>query len=558
MVHNNFSCKEFGFLYHPRVCDGKAIGFSAQLISFNEKITIEQFIASFDTHLEFDSYVLSEIGKELTYYRIECLVSIKVHASSFLDDNFLESASRFRNVEFEVDISNDRESLVNLIPRFKQAKNISVVMLFSGFDAEFSTNDDIISLQPKKVVFDYSLIKDIDTSYSKFKYVSYLYSMFTSTFTDQVIFRGVFSELHKLLIGLFCKSPVIQEPSFIHPSEVLEYISHQGHSNSIYNNTIKQKDSFDYDLYKFVVENRAKNNINEYIKNRDRLGLIYNKITEVSLSNFRDIYYSTDKNLYGGALSLIENADKFIVMRNDNGVVVFDNREHQRLTGGSIVGKPAQSVIDLNENYRICIDKDRRLLSLDKVNFIRDIEMFDGLEYETIREKLIYNNRKFIITTIQPLDVTSSSLSKDELTGCFNRSYLKTNLISFTNKTVAFLDLDGFKKINDVLGHTKGDECLKSFVSIVTSFLRNEDILIRYGGDEFIIIFNLVSIETITSRLVEINNKVSDYFNIQGIKLSFSFGISKIQKNELEEAIKFADKKMYIEKFKKKNLYLHG
>lgn len=86
--------------------------------------------------------------------------------------------------------------------------------------------------------------------------------------------------------------------------------------------------------------------------------------------------------------------------------------------------------------------------------------------------------------------------SRDSLTGLFNRGWLDENLqIEFAHATeqnwplsVAFIDLDHFKRVNDTHGHLAGDQVLRSVAQVLTTSLRQADLITRYGGEEFVVV----------------------------------------------------------------------
>ena len=157
-------------------------------------------------------------------------------------------------------------------------------------------------------------------------------------------------------------------------------------------------------------------------------------------------------------------------------------------------------------------------------------------------------------------DISQKSI-RDPLTGLYNRHYLedKLNLIledgTRTNceTTVAFVDIDNFKKINDVEGHRKGDELLKYIGELISDSIRRSDYAFRYGGDEFLIVFQNTSVELaleITERIKDNLKKNVLFYNY---KISMSSGIASYQRDEnYKELIHRADQAMYESKEKGK------
>jgi len=146
----------------------------------------------------------------------------------------------------------------------------------------------------------------------------------------------------------------------------------------------------------------------------------------------------------------------------------------------------------------------------------------------------------------------------DPLTGAYSRSYLNERLkeewARYKRKKItfslAFLDLDKFKDINDNYGHAAGDYILKSFVSFVLDSLRESDSIYRFGGEEFIILMPdtneiqaMIALERIRYNLT---HRIFD-FEQNKFKVFFSAGIVEANENiqQPEEMIRLADKAMY-------------
>jgi diguanylate cyclase (GGDEF)-like protein len=145
----------------------------------------------------------------------------------------------------------------------------------------------------------------------------------------------------------------------------------------------------------------------------------------------------------------------------------------------------------------------------------------------------------------------------DGLTGLYNRHYLEDFLEKFdifqkenSFFAIAFIDIDKFKYINDETGHLSGDCILKCLANKLKSLVRDTDMLCRYGGEEFVIIYNEVSKKDIELKVekirVEIENSI---FKCDYSKITISIGLSFGQKgDDINMVLKEADEALYMAK----------
>ena len=153
--------------------------------------------------------------------------------------------------------------------------------------------------------------------------------------------------------------------------------------------------------------------------------------------------------------------------------------------------------------------------------------------------------------------------SKDSLTGVYNRLRIETELHNaIENKkenervlSIMMIDIDYFKTINDIFGHSMGDITLKNFVAIICDFLKTYNIKIgRWGGDEFVAVcydINATELMTIAENMrIKISEAKLDTVG----NITCSIGITEINKNDkLEDAFERVDKAMYSAKSSGRN-----
>jgi len=163
------------------------------------------------------------------------------------------------------------------------------------------------------------------------------------------------------------------------------------------------------------------------------------------------------------------------------------------------------------------------------------------------------------------LDLTKQILKTqfnfDHLTGLLNRSAITlaaNNLIEKIRRDkshkvfVAIADIDKFKKVNDTYGHNAGDEVLKAVSSIMKNSIRSEDYIARWGGEEYLIILDNLSLEKAISRLESIRDAIeSNVVVVDGktkISVTISFGLTILREDGLLDTINIADENLYKSK----------
>ena len=109
------------------------------------------------------------------------------------------------------------------------------------------------------------------------------------------------------------------------------------------------------------------------------------------------------------------------------------------------------------------------------------------------------------------------------------------------------MDLDDFKLANDTFGHEIGDLFLITVVRVIKSVIRKTDALIRFGGDEFLLVMPEIAEEVFEGKLKEIRRQLraSKIPAIGGFELSASIGAAMAKKQKIEEVVKRADQMMY-------------
>ena len=136
----------------------------------------------------------------------------------------------------------------------------------------------------------------------------------------------------------------------------------------------------------------------------------------------------------------------------------------------------------------------------------------------------------------------------DPVTGVYNRRYFEDEIRNMQNSAgVAMIDLDDFKLYNDIYGHDMGDQVLCIVADVIKNCIRKIDKLIRYGGDEFLLILSDMVRGTLRGKLLQIQEAIENATipNCSRLKLTASIGGVISEDGQIDEAIAKADQLMY-------------
>lgn len=227
----------------------------------------------------------------------------------------------------------------------------------------------------------------------------------------------------------------------------------------------------------------------------------------------------------------------------------------------------------LSELYKKKKDFETALVYFEKYFLIESQfnESYNRIEFEKLKfqnefEK-INQEKELLQANQEKLNILATI---DELTGIYNRRHIfqlaKEELsLSISQKqkiSIILIDLDYFKNVNDQYGHLVGDKLLRLIAIFIQEILRDNDIVGRYGGEEFIIVLpktNLDHVIEIAQRIIKNVNRKTFYIGDHKIKITMSIGISYSTGEppiELDKLLEQSDIALYEAKNAGRNQYV--
>ena len=312
---------------------------------------------------------------------------------------------------------------------------------------------------------------------------------------------------------------------------------------------------------------------------------------------------------------LVLNKDYLLIDFNTTAQNIFS--EIINLNKKDNIFKVLKGINLLEENFRVIlkqVEKENNTVSIEKEIRVNDFDKYFSIDLTPMysREKYIgtiilfkditehkqnivilesknreldYANAELQAQNqkIQELNIKLKVLSEiDVLTGVYNRrafdEYYKNEIIRALNKidnnqedntkmnfSIAILDIDNFKKVNDKYGHIAGDNVLKQFAQIIKTITPSSDMVCRYGGEEFVIIFKKTSRGKAIRTVEKIRLEVEKYkfiFNkeIKDAHITVSIGFAsfdEMHEKEKNNVLMIADKRLYKAKNTNKNKIIY-
>jgi diguanylate cyclase (GGDEF)-like protein len=476
--------------------------------------------------------------------------------------------------------SNNCEKMINTIKNSRHIKNIIIISSINNIEKyEYNVNEQTIT----------SYIQFKNSQYLKIIYNAKEYYNKLFWALGQLIFIAVISLILIILIVNYFLTPYLEILEKVKLStqnilkghfqnqintklkgEAKEFVT----SYNIFLNKLKESFGVIEEKYTTLIEkdksndplNDAKETIEQLanifkfkrlIEEDESSNDIFNRLTEV-LNDFHI------KNFTLIGIDNNENRSFVIFQKEDICCNALENfrqcRAYRLKKNINSVEFPNICPMHFCNNDYICIP----FSASGNFNGILKINIDSEDEKKHIQNNLPYikaylNEVSAIIEAKYTLEILHTQSVKDPLTNLFNRRHLENILPTLIaaaqrrNETVAFLmiDMDWFKKVNDKYGHKAGDTVLKTLANILINNVRKSDIIIRYGGEEFLIILQNIKTEKEAFDIAEKIRKTIEATKIQLdntiINKTISIGISLFPKCCMQgwECIKYADMALY-------------
>jgi len=293
---------------------------------------------------------------------------------------------------------------------------------------------------------------------------------------------------------------------------------------------------------------------------KEKVLILLHNTTEITLSKLELLQYSNENQLlYNTIKKILDSQNNLLVVTSNNKIEYankkfleyfslksLDELKERNENNFSITSLPVSSFDELYEYAK----EEEKELTIGEDTF---------LVKATLLEKTY---KLFTFSKITKLcdanRALEAKINRDPLTGLYRKSFFDEKLAEALeydqSVTLVIADIDNFKVINDRYGHLAGDRVLREFADLVGSQLRESDLFARWGGEEFLILFNCSKQEKIVEKIETIRQMIDSHV-FDGVgHITVSFGVAASTENDTAYSLlERADKALYLAKKKGKN-----
>lgn len=556
------------FNYQPIFYKNKEVAYEALLRLPDKKVNIENFVQTYVNKGYFDSNVISHVLSDIKKKNKQIHVGINVSSISLVNDKFIDYLFTLKDdyQYFHLEIT-EHDHVLDIDKMKKNCQSLQrngLKIALDDYGKGYSNTDILLSIDFDYVKIDKLLTQKIESSFFSYKLLESIVSDISALTNSLIVIEGIETHKHLLLIKNIERK---YQVNFLHQGYYYSKAKHLSELNqntltalsfntldaipSFYNEAEKKiYDTLCHDQYEDIYDLL---NIDPF----NTFNVDYKQNNKSIVSDFISAFYQNSNTSFNTgnflANAMLNNADCLVIIRDINGKTVFNNKKHISFYQLDFVGLSIKNIQNIVPDYSACLQSDQELINSDNLVLSKEEHFtINGYTktYITQRNKIQCGSNLFVMTSVYDKDEAQIEYI-DSLTSCYTRDKLSPKLNDF--QFVAFIDLNDFKSINDNYGHEKGDDVLKLTAKIIHRYFRNGDMVIRLGGDEFLIFSNIESIEHFKLRLNEINEELN---SVTKHLVSIAYGITEVNDN-YQDAIVTADQLMYKQKYNNKNNILN-
>ncbi|QLK43883.1 hypothetical protein DR996_00495 [Vibrio owensii] len=481
----------------PNYLHEQIISYEVIFSAVREESTSNHLINS----LNIDIININELSVLITKHRVLVDISTSINIKSLLDMGFIcLCIDSFPKNQITLQVKSNAEleacEFYKLISNVKMLQENGIRILVDNFGEDINSIDLATKICANSVRFSKEVTHEIETNYNKFRYLSYLYNRASEVISKQIIFHKLDNNKQELLVSLFSNNVIYSH----NKSQVLESVIRTRKSH--FKKEKKKRNSLLINTYDFInsVDDINKYKVMNFIRKNDWSSLIYNSDYDITMSNFRQVYFKKQSIKSNMLVRLLYNSTKPIIFYNQQRKVIYKNKSYKKME---------QNYLNVHE-FSLRVSK--RLGDNEKVG-TRHLKT-NSEEFIVIEDNIEFNQRFFYVNTYTKKIDQSDNIFDLEL-GVYTKSLFLKDVSSINGNRVFFLRLSSMEEpvLNVFI--------LQRLIDDIKGYL-DEYLIVRYSYGEFLFFpskSNLVSyshfIKTIlnsTHSYKEIYFEISDGF----------------------------------------------
>jgi len=317
------------------------------------------------------------------------------------------------------------------------------------------------------------------------------------------------------------------------------------------------KKIFDNKSMAYVLESVHKKdyyvNLSLEYYDEDRVLILLHNITDTTLTQQKLLQFSNESILLNNTLQKILDSQNAILFVTHNNEISYTNDQFMKYFD-------MKKILDMKrKNLKIYEYLDESLEGYDALfERVNSKEEYVTINKDTFILKATWIESTHKLFTLTKITKLTDNMQRDTLTGVYKKSYFNTRIEKMISNNeevvVVVIDIDDFKAVNDTFGHQAGDDVLKEFSTLIRNNIRADDVFARWGGEEFLLLFQHANMENALKKVEHIRTLVAEH-NFKHVgHMTASFGLTgKNESDTIHTLLQRADKALYEAKKSGKN-----
>jgi len=313
--------------------------------------------------------------------------------------------------------------------------------------------------------------------------------------------------------------------------------------------------------FDLIQKNKFYVNVSIDYYNENMALVLLENVTKTTKAKQKILQFSNERELlYQVLQQMIDRQNAYVFLSNEQDMIEFSNKkfmEYLKVKNLDALNNDDFKFYTYND---ISIESYNDLYTHineveDKIKINHDIFIAKAISLESIYKLFTFTK---VTGFLEQKQILEKEIYIDSLTQVYRKTFFDVVIKKLFNESIKFslvvVDIDNFKYVNDEYGHQVGDMVLQEFTALIKDFLYPNEMIARWGGDEFLLMIREYNKKRLKTKIKKIHQRIETHTFTQVKNVTASFGVARVNKKDNRDSLLYrADKALRKAKMKGKN-----